>query len=328
MAPLTALLLATTAAVLCSAQPHWVSSWTGAPQLTEVANNPPSVLSNSVVRTVVHASGGGKQIRVQFSNLFGTAPLTISAAHVAVCDAATLDSSIVAASDTPLAFAGAAAITIPTGGAAWSDAVNFVLVPLSNLSVTVAFGSASTSVTGHPGSRTTSYQQAGSTDVSAPAMASAAMGDHWWIVTGVDAMADDPSARCVAVLGDSITDGRGSTTNRNDRWSDNLARRLRANPATVNASLVNQGIGGNAVTRGGLGPTGFSRFPRDILGQSGVHWIIIFEGVNDIGGGVAAAPIIADFDAMIAQAHAANLLIFGATISERGRVFPSESNHT
>jgi len=177
-------------------------------------------------------------------------------------------------------------------------------------------------------------------------MASASKVDHWYAITAVDVMAEATS-RAIVVLGDSITDGRGSTTNGNDRWPDALAVRLRDFAPTAGVSLANSGIGGNAVTRGGLGatfnskwtffgfpdwfltadvndcvhtsgPTGISRFQRDVLNQSNVAWVIIFEGVNDIGGGAQAKDIIADYADMVAQARAAKLKVFGATITPFG----------
>ena len=122
----------------------------------------------------------------------------------------------------------------------------------------------------------------------------------------------------VVVLGDSIADGRGSTTNGNDRWPDDLARRLQANAPTAGVAVMNQGIGGNAITAGGLGPTAIARYSRDVLGQSGVRWVVVFEGVNDIGGGATADSITSAYGSFISMAHARNLLIYGATITPFG----------
>jgi lysophospholipase L1-like esterase len=137
---------------------------------------------------------------------------------------------------------------------------------------------------------------------------------NWWILSRIDLWLDD-SYGCVAVLGDSITDGRGSTNNSNNRWPDDLAVRLQANPDTVKVGVINQGIGGGAVVKGGLGPTALARYDGDVLGQPGVKWVIIFEGVNDIGGGTDAKSIISAYKTFITKAHAANLLIYGATIT-------------
>src|SRR5262249_50025429 len=224
----------------------------------------------------------------KLSNEFGNGPVTINAAHVAVCTANPVNSTIDTTTDRALTFSGGASVTIAQGQAVWSDALNFTLAPLSNLSVTVAFGSTPSNVTGHPGSRTTSYLQSASSNVSAASMTSALTADHWYILSGVDTMA---TAKSIGILGDSITDGRGSTTNGNDRWPDDLARRLRSSGATK-VAVVNAGIGGNAINSGSVGPTGVSRYSRDILGQSGVRWAIIFEGVNDIGANSVAASTV------------------------------------
>jgi lysophospholipase L1-like esterase len=244
--------------------------------------------------------------------------LTIQLAHVAVCNATGLvTSSIDTSTDTALSFSGSPSVTIAAGAAVWSDAIAFNLGSRSNLSITTAFGSVPTNVTGHPGSRTTSYEQTNSTTVNAASMTSAQTTQHWYVLSGVDVMGAQAS-KGIAILGDSITDGRGSTTDGNDRWPDDLATRLQANASTSDIGVMNQGIGGNAVTSGGLGPTGVSRYSRDILGQDGVRYVILFEGVNDIGAGVSASTITSAYASMISQAHAKGLLIYGATITPFG----------
>jgi lysophospholipase L1-like esterase len=330
----TMLLALSLVRVAATASPQWLTSWQAAPQLVEVANNPPSPLAGTVVRQFVHASAGGTRLRVLFGNVFGGGPLTILAAHVAASAAgpgALVDSSIDPATDTPLTFSGAPGATVPAGASLWSDEVAFALAPLSNLGITTAFGAASTSVSGHPGSRTTSYQLAG-TNVSMPAMPSAAAAAHWYAIQGLDvavsaplfaptsatatAATTAPAPRACVALGDSITDGRGSTTDGNDRWPDVLSARLLASsPGRNVSSLVNAGIGGNAITGGGLGPTALARFARDVLGQSGVASVIVFEGVNDIGGGVPAPAVIAALGMIRRNATAAGLTAIGATIT-------------
>jgi lysophospholipase L1-like esterase len=302
---------------------HWVGTWTGAPQLTESGNPsnnlPPSPLSGATLRQVVHVSLGGSQIRVRFSNEFGKGNVVIAAAHVAVCKATPVDSTIDTATDKALAFSGAAGVTIAAGKAVWSDPVDFTLAALSNLSVTTAFTTVPTDVTGHPGSRTTSYEVTNSSTVNAANMSSAMKADHWYILSGVDVMAD-AAAKGIVILGDSITDGRGSTTNGNDRWPDDLAKRIQSSSTIANkVAVMNQGIGGNAVQGSGLGPNANDRYMRDVLGQSGVRWVIVFEGVNDIGSqGASASAITSVFDKFITMAHAQGLLIFGATITPFG----------
>jgi lysophospholipase L1-like esterase len=262
---------------------------------------------------------------VQFSNTYGSSPVTINAAHIAVSTGA---GSIDPATDKALSFKGASLITIPAGEAVYSDALNFNVKPLSNLAVSIYFGQTSSDVTGHPGSRTTSYIQSGNT-VTATDMTSAAKTDHWYILSGVDLLLDDSYAT-VVTLGDSITDGRGSTTNANNRWPDNLARRLQADPNTAKIGVLNQGIGGNAVVSGGLGPTALKRFEHDVCQQNGVRWVIILEGVNDIGGSRSqkvAGDLIAAYEQFIDKAHAHNILVYGVPILPFGGSFYDSKDH-
>src|SRR5437764_743083 len=182
-------------------------------------------------------------------------------------------------------------------------------------------GAAWAAVTGHPGSRTTSYLRAGRW-AGAPELAEAATTDHWYALAGLDVVGND---RAVVALGNSITDGRGSGTNRNDRWPDNLARRLQADTRTRHVAVLNAGIGGNTVLAGGLGPTALARLDRDVLAQQGVRWVILLEGVNDIGGardsGSAAAvarELPLAYREIVDRVHARGLRIYGATITPFG----------
>ena len=203
----------------------------------------------------------------------------MSAVHLAN---STSTHSIDAASDRALTFSGMPSVTVPAGGTVMSDPLDYPLGAQTKVAITIAFGATPSSVTGHPGSRTTSYIATGNV-VAAASLTSPVSTEHWYYITGIDVEAPATS-RAVVTLGDSITDGRGSTTDRNNRWPDNLSRRLRANAATAGVAVLNQGIGGNAVVTGGLGPTAVSRFERDVLEQSGVRWVIVLHGVNDIGG--------------------------------------------
>jgi lysophospholipase L1-like esterase len=291
---------------------HWVGTWTGSPYY-DSGNQPPSSLASSVLRQVVHVSLGGSQIRVQFSNLFGNGPVTINSSHVALCKATpAVDSTIDTATDKALAFSGAASVTIAQGKEIWSDPVAFTLPALANVTITTAFGTVPSNVVGHSGSRTTSYLQTSSSNVSAASMTSAQTTDHWYYISGIDVMAD-ASAKAAVAIGDSITDGRGTDTNRNNRWTDVLAARLRANSATANVAMLNQGIGATNLI-GSSGTAAVARFSRDVLGQSGVRYAIVFDGVNDIGGSATFASMKTAYDTLISQAHGKGLLIFGATI--------------
>jgi lysophospholipase L1-like esterase len=296
---------------------RWVGTWATGEQLVESYNNPASpYLADNTLRQVVHATLGGNRIRVHFSNKYSSDSVTIQSAHIALAASSSpVTGAIVPSTDTPLTFnSGSSSVTISTGAEIYSDAVDFNVAPLSDLAISIYFGSASSSsVTGHPGSRTTYYLQSGNT-VSAADMSSAAKAAHWYVISRIDVLRDD-SYGCVVILGDSITDGRGCTDNYNNRWPDFFAQRLAADPSTAKIGVINQGIGGNGLY-GGLGPRALDRFDHDVLEQPGVQWAIIFEGVNDIGSLNQTDPnIISAYQQFINKAHANNILIYGATIT-------------
>ena len=205
------------------------------------------------------------------------------------------------------------------GVAVTSDPIAFNVTPRMDLAITIYFGQTSATVTGHPGSRTTSYIITGNTTTTTD-FTGAVTTDHWYNINVVDVLAP-PNAACVAILGNSITDGRGSTTNMQNRWTDVFSESLLKDSSTQQVGVLNLGIGGNCVLSGGLGPTGVSRYDRDILNQQGVRWAIIFDGVNDIGGVSSAAAatttannLIAAYKQMIVKAHTKNIKIYGCTI--------------
>jgi lysophospholipase L1-like esterase len=295
---------------------HWVGTWGCGPQLTEPGNLPPATLANSTLRQFVHTTIGGNLVRVRFSNAYGTSPVTINSAHVALSAGSLGGGNINPATDKALTFRGAPGVNLPPGEVIFSDPCEFNLPTLTNLAISICFGNLSaTTINGHPGSRTTSFIAA-SNVVSAASLTGASATAHWYIITGVDVLADH-SSKSIVALGDSITDGRGSTTDGNDRWPDDLARRLIANAPTAGVSVVNMGIGGNGIF-GGLGPAATSRFDRDVLNQGGVRWVIVFEGVNDIGGGATETTITNALAQFVGRAHARNLLAYGATITPFG----------
>jgi lysophospholipase L1-like esterase len=223
-----------------------------------------------------------------------------------------VDSTIDTTTDTAVAFSGAASVTVAQGQEVWSDPIDFSVPPFGNISITTAFGSVPSNLTGHAGSRTTSYVQADSSEVSAASMTDALRADHWYYISGIDVMAD-VSAKGIVAIGDSITDGRGTTTNGNNRWTDILAARLQANAATANVAVMNQGIGATSLV-GTSGTAAEARFSRDVLGQSGVRYAIVYDGVNDIGGGTSFETMKGAYDRLISAAHDEGLLIYGATI--------------
>ena len=295
----------------------WVCTWSTAPQLVEPHNMPPDPgLSNNTFRQVLRVSIGGDSLRVRFSNEFSTNPVTLKKVQLAVSKGG---SNIDVSTIKELKFSGNPEVTMIPGIAINSDPFSFGLKPRMDLAITIYFGKTSPDVTGHPGSRTTSYLLTGD-KTSAAEFKDAVRTDHWYVISGIDVKAPK-SAGAIAILGNSITDGRGSGTNKQNRWPDILAERLLKNPFTSQVAVLNQGIGGNCVLRQCLGPSALDRFDRDVIKQYGVHWLIILEGINDIGQtpNEAAATQVANglieaFGEMIDDAHAAGLMVYGATI--------------
>jgi cephalosporin-C deacetylase-like acetyl esterase/lysophospholipase L1-like esterase len=299
---------------------RWVGTWSTAPQLTEERNEPPAPqFENATVRQHMLTSIGGDAFRVRFSNQYGDGPITLDAAAVAQADGG---GRIKPGTSYSLTFGGSDSITLQPGAWWISDVVEAPLEPVSHLAITIQTPANPDGITGHPGSRTTSYFIYDGSPVDAPDLSAGTMVDRWYYLSGIDVLTDEPDAAAIAVLGDSITDGRGSTTNGNDRWPDVLSERLRADPATAHVAVLNQGIGGNAVVRGGLGPTLLARLDHDVLAQPGVKWVVLLEGINDLGGGrTSAKEIIAAYDQVITRVHDRGLKIYGATIMPYAECF-------
>src|SRR6185312_1200996 len=227
---LAAFLLASPA----SAQSRWVGSWATSQQIPEERNAlAPHDLDDATLRQTVHLSFTGPSLRVRLSNAFGTAPLRIIAAHIAQ-PLAPGSGAIDPASDIALRFSGASDVTIPAGAEYVSDPVTLIA---TDIAISLYFETAPAQQTSHPGSRTTSYLLKGD-HVSAPALPGAKTFDHWFNIAGIDVMG---GAGAISAIGDSITDGRGSTTNGNDRWTDALAHRL--TEAGRKIGVLNHGIG-------------------------------------------------------------------------------------
>jgi len=281
-------------------------------------------MRDATVRQIFHLSVGGPALRVHLSNVFGTEALHFTSVHVAR-PLSPSGSAIDIATDRPLTFAGSAEVTVPPGAEFISDPLNFAVAPLSDLAVTYHPDLPPDRETGHPGARATSYYTHGNF-VGAADLTDPKHVDHWYQIAGIDVQAA-AGAAAVTVLGDSITDGHGATTNGNDRWTDVLAQRLQGAPPTSNIAVSNQGIGGNHLLTDGLGPNALARFDRDVLAPAGVRWVIVFEGVNDLGGltrdhEVSPAEhadlvgrVLAAYQQIIARAHAHGLRVYSATIT-------------
>ena len=307
---------------------NWVGSWAASQQLPEPQNSLSAEdLRDATLRQIVHLSVGGPELRVHVSNAFGTAPLHLTAVHVARLAAAG-GGAIDPASDKALTFGGAPDVTVPAGAEFISDPIVFPVGALSDLAITLHMDAAPASQTGHPGSRATSYVAHGDL-VSAADLPDAKKVEHWYQVSGVDIAEPGPGAS-VVTLGDSITDGHGATTNGNDRWPDVLARRLQATPKTRMIGVLNEGIGGNRLLLDGLGPNALARVDRDVLAQTGVRYLIVLEGVNDLGTltrdhevgeaehDALVHRILSAYEQIALRAHAHGIKVIGATILPYG----------
>jgi lysophospholipase L1-like esterase len=310
----------------------WVASWAAAQQIPEPGNAlAADDLRDATMREVFHLSAGGTALRVHLSNAFGTEALHVTAVHVAraVSGAA---GKIDVTTDRVVTFAGSAEVTVPPGAEFLSDAVTMPVAALSDLAVSFYLEAAPARETGHPGSRATSFYAHGNA-VGAESLVGAKTVEHWYqiseidVTSGIDVAAGDALAGTVVALGDSITDGHGATTNGNDRWTDVLAARLQSSAGTRGMGMANEGIGGNHLLTDGLGPNALARFDRDVLGPAGVKWVIVFEGVNDLGGLVRDGEVsqaehaalvrrvLAAYEQMVTRAHAHGLRVIGGTIT-------------
>ena len=303
----------------------WVGSWASSQQIPEPQNAlPPAALQDATLRQIVHLTVGGKTLRVRLTNAFGTAPLTILAVHIAR-PTSKETGSIDAATDEALTFGGNASVTIPEGSDYYSDPIAFDAPPVSDLAITLYLEVPPQRQTSHPGSRETSFLVHGN-HVADATLSGATTVDHWFLISGVDVRDKVPAAAIVA-LGDSITDGHATADNSDTRWPDDLARRLESSPATRGLSVLNVGTGGNHLLLDGLGPNALARFDRDVLAQAGVRYLIVLEGVNDLGTATRLAPIsaarhtvlvhevIGAYEQIILRAHAHGILVIGGTIA-------------
>jgi len=300
----------------------WVATWGASQQIPEPQNAMATEdMHDATVRQIVHISLGGPALRIHLSNAFGTEPLRFTSVHIAR-PISPSTSAIDPATDRPLTFSGSLDVILPPGADFVSDPLQYTVSPLSDLAVTFHLDTPPARQTSHPGSRATSYFVHGDF-VTAPDLPNAKHVDHWYQLSEIDVLAP-PSAAAIVALGDSITDGHAATTNGNDRWPDILAQRLAASPHPL--SVLNLGIGGNHLLTDGLGPNALARFDRDVLAQSHVSFVILLEGVNDLGGLARQAPqppavhqsmvqhILAAYQQILDRAHAHGLMVIGATI--------------
>jgi lysophospholipase L1-like esterase len=295
----------------------WVGTWSSAPYFVDANNMAPAPgLTNNSFRQIVRVSVGGDVLRFRFTNLFCKNAVVLKSVGIAVSKGG---SDIDVKTNKILKFGGKKEVTMSPETEIVSDPLSFHLDPGMKVAVTICFGEAGPGVGGHAASRTTSYLLPENKSLVAD-FSHATPTDHWFVIRGIDVMASKSTA-AVAILGNSIADGRGSGTSKFNRWADVFSDRLLQNPTTKNRAVLNLGIGGNCVVRGGQGQPAVVRFDRDILEQNGVKWLIISEGINDIGGirtseqaSQVANDLIEAYKQMISKAHAKGIKVYGATI--------------
>ncbi|MDP9044114.1 MAG: SGNH/GDSL hydrolase family protein [Pseudomonadota bacterium] len=301
---------------------HWVGTWAASPQSVDAftpAN--PASFDGQTIRQVVHASIGGQKVRVRFTNEFGAAALEIGAAHVAL---QSTDSSIVAGSDRVLTFAGQNTVSVPKGAPMVSDPVDLAIPPLGNLVITIYLPGPTHDETFHALGRQSTYVSGPGNFAAALAFPTVSTTQSWYFISAVDVL---PKSHGVAVvtLGDSITDGFACTVDANRRWPNVLAERLQASERYEHIAVLDEGISGNRVLHDIIGPNALSRVDRDVLAASGVKYVTLLEGINDIGfsgfipgEAVSASDIIAGYRQIISRVHAKGLLIYGCTLTPFG----------
>jgi lysophospholipase L1-like esterase len=299
---------------------QWVGTWASAPLLDAHAETADHLVAPGTtgvtLREVVHVSIGGEMLRVRFSNLYGTDPLVIGAAQIAQ----TLKgAAVVAGSGKPLTFHGQPSVSIPPGALVVSDGVPFKFAPLADLTVSFYLPSPSGPITEHQLGNATSYHAPGNVAANETLETPSTL-TSWEYLNGIDTLAS-ADAGAVITIGDSITDGAKSTVDTNQRWPDELARRLQADPKYRKLAVLNEAISGNKILLDGAGPNVLARFDRDVLAQNGAKYLLILEGINDIGrlhtvpDGATAADIISALDQMILRAHAHGIAVIGCTLT-------------
>ena len=298
---------------------NWVGTWATAPQ-TVVRSFMPynNCMTNRSVRQVVKVSIGGDVIRLKLSNIYSMQPVEIRSIYIAHAkDSFAID----AKTAQYFKFGNSYKTVIPAGKQIVSDALKFKLRNLERVAITINYTSAPEIPTVHMGSRTTSYIMKGVTNAHSN-FAKAFRENHWYNISGIDVYTMSNNMSAIAIIGNSITDGKCSTDNAQNRWPDVMSEMLQLKHKITNQGVLNLGIGNNRVTvPGGFGALAKERFDRDILMQSGVKKVVIFEGVNDIGAArngsseTVARQIIESIQGMVKKAKARKMKVYLGTIT-------------
>jgi lysophospholipase L1-like esterase len=301
---------------------HWVATWTAAQQTSGLRN---AGFDNQTIRLVVHTSVGGEWVRVRLSNAFGTTPLAVGAVHIALREHA---GTIVPSTDHGLTFKGNASAIIPSGAPLISDPVQIEIPAAADVSVSIYLSGVTGPPTCHVLGLETTYISGPGTFTDRTEIPSATTSNSSFFLSEVD-VSKPTAAYSVAALGDSITDGYGSTADTNHRWPDILATRSAGTSFGKLVAIVNEGISGNRILHDDDGPNALARFDRDVLAVDGVRVLIVLEGINDIGWPdeidrryvhqtVTADDIIGGLHQIVDRAHAHGIRVVGATLTPYG----------
>jgi lysophospholipase L1-like esterase len=316
-------LLLLLAPALAVAQDHWVATWATAQMLARTGPPPANPnatrgFSNQTIRMIARTSIPGKRLRIRLSNAFGSAPVKVGAAHVALRSKA---SAIVEGSDRALTFDGKPGATLGPGVMLLSDPVDFSAPALADVAVSLYFPGETGPPTNHATALHTTYISKEGDTTGAAAMADATTTEQYYWLAGIDVLAPEKAA-VVVTFGDSITDGARSSNESNHAWPALLAARLAVKKETANIAVANMGIGGNRVLRDGSGVSALARLDRDVLTQPGVKWVMLLEGINDIGREARDASETTNADEMIAayqqiieRAHSLGIKVIGCTLT-------------
>lgn len=303
----------------------WVGTWAASPFDGDPWHTIPTLVA-STLREIVHTSIAGKRVRVRLTNEFGTEPLRIDAATIAISTGASsaATSNIDAASVHDLTFGGSPSIVIPPGAQVLSDPVSMATPASANLAISIYLPLQQVSdVTVHSAAQQDNFIQTGN-HVRDASFAEPVVTPSWFFLKGVDVEPANVNAAAIVAFGDSITDGAVSTENANHRWTDYLSARLQSNPATAHLAMLDEGIGGNCILIRRVGQNALARFDRDVLSQAGVKYVVVLEGINDIGllhgpnqpeYKLTAEDLEQGLAQLAARAHEHGIKVIGATLT-------------
>ncbi|HZY61261.1 MAG TPA: SGNH/GDSL hydrolase family protein [Edaphobacter sp.] len=305
-----------------AAQNNWVGTWAAAPLRSEQTHVDKVRIgeNDKTIREIVHVSQGGKEIRLALTNEFGILPLELKSVHVAL---QTANGAIDPTTDHTVTFPSGTDVILAPGGSVTSNPIDLALPQAGNLTISIFVPKQKIDgLTFHGTALSTTYFEAGD-HVSDASISDAEVSHSWYFLKNVQVNAD-ASHHAIVTIGDSITDGSFSQIDRNHRWPDELALRLMRDKKTKNLSVMNVGIGGNRLLHGYIGQRALDRFDRDVLSAPGVKYVVLLEGINDIGftdkprgegDAVTTDQLIAAMQQLIDRAHAHGLKIFGATLT-------------